>query len=55
MLSMKFSGKKDSQMLPRLILILLALIAVFILQWLAVPLIFLFYIAISLFFKNRIA
>ncbi len=55
MLSMKFSGKKDPQLLPRLILILLALISVFILQWLAVPLIFLFYIVISLLFKNRIA
>ena len=55
MLSMKFSGKKDPQLLPRLILILIGLISVFILQWLAVPLIFLFYIIISLLFKNRIA
>jgi CDP-diacylglycerol--serine O-phosphatidyltransferase len=55
MLSMKFGGKKDPQLLPRLILILLSLISVFILQWLAVPLIFLFYIVISLLFKNRIA
>lgn len=54
-LSMKFGGKNDPQMLPRLILILLALITVFILQWMAVPLIFLFYIIISLLFKNRIS
>ena len=55
MLSMKFSGKKDPQLVPRLILILLALLAVFLLQWMAVPLVFLFYIVISLLFKNRIA
>jgi CDP-diacylglycerol---serine O-phosphatidyltransferase len=55
MLSMKFDGKKDPQLLPRLILIILSLISIFILQWLAVPLIFLFYIVISLLFKNKIA
>jgi CDP-diacylglycerol---serine O-phosphatidyltransferase len=55
MLSMKIGGKSDPQMLPRLIIILSALIAVFIFQWMAVPLIFLFYIVISLIFKNRIA
>jgi CDP-diacylglycerol---serine O-phosphatidyltransferase len=55
MLSMKFGGKKDPQLLPRLILILLALITIICFQWLAVPLIFLFYIVISLLFKNRIA
>jgi CDP-diacylglycerol---serine O-phosphatidyltransferase len=55
MLSMKFSGKNDPQLVPRLILILSALVAVFLLQWMAVPLIFLFYIVISLLFKNRIA
>jgi CDP-diacylglycerol--serine O-phosphatidyltransferase len=55
MLSMKIGGKNDPQMLPRLIIILSALIAIFILQWMAVPLIFLFYIVISLLFKNRIA
>src|SRR5450432_2161230 len=47
MLSFKIGGKKDPQLLPRIILIFL--------QWLAVPLIFLFYIVISLVFKNRIA
>jgi CDP-diacylglycerol---serine O-phosphatidyltransferase len=55
MLSMKFSGKQDPQTLPRLILILLGLISVIFLQWLSVPLIFLFYIVLSLAFKNRIA
>jgi CDP-diacylglycerol--serine O-phosphatidyltransferase len=55
MLSMKFGGKKDPQLIPRLILILSALIAIIILEWLAVPLIFIFYIIISLLFKKRIA
>jgi CDP-diacylglycerol--serine O-phosphatidyltransferase len=55
MLSLKFSGKQDPQMLPLLILIMLALITIIFLQWLAVPLIFLFYIVLSLAFKNRIA
>jgi CDP-diacylglycerol---serine O-phosphatidyltransferase len=55
MLSGKMVGKQDPQQLPRLILIVFALIAGIFLQWLAVPLIFLFYIIISLAFKNRIA
>ncbi len=54
-LSMKMSGKQDPQTLPRIILLLLSLISVIFLHWLAVPVIFLFYIIISLAFKNRIA
>jgi CDP-diacylglycerol--serine O-phosphatidyltransferase len=54
-LSFKFGGKQDPQQLPRLILIILSVLAVIFLHWLAVPLIFLFYIIISLAFKNRIA
>ena len=55
MLSFKISGKQDPQTVPRLILIVLSIIAAIFLHWLAVPLIFLFYIIISLAFKNRIA
>ncbi len=55
MLSMKWGGKNDPQLIPRIALIVLAVISVFILQWMAVPLIFLFYIVISLLFKNRLA
>jgi CDP-diacylglycerol--serine O-phosphatidyltransferase len=55
MLSLKIGGKQDPQTLPRLILMALALVAVILFQWLAVPLIFLFYIVLSLAFKNRIA
>ena len=55
MLSGKIGGRQDPQMVPRIILFLLSLIAVIFLHWLAVPLIFIFYIVISLAFKNRIA
>jgi CDP-diacylglycerol--serine O-phosphatidyltransferase len=55
MLSMKFSAQKDPQMFPRLILIGLAAVSILFFHWLAVPLIFIFYIVISLIFKNRIA
>ena len=54
-LSMKMGGKQDPQNLPRVILIILSLLAVIFLHWLAVPFIFLFYIVLSLGFKNRIA
>jgi CDP-diacylglycerol--serine O-phosphatidyltransferase len=54
-LSMKISNRQDPQILPRTILLILSLVSVFLLHWLAVPVIFLFYIIISLAFKNRIA
>lgn len=55
MLSMKVGGKQDPQTVPRIILILLSLISVIFLHWASVPVIFLFYIIISLAFKNKIA
>ena len=55
MLSLKFSGRQDPQLLPRIILVIISLIAILLLHWLAVPVIFLFYIVLSLAFKNRIA
>ena len=54
-LSLKFSGRQDPQMFPRLILATVALISILLLHWLAAPVIFLFYIVLSLTFKNRIA
>jgi CDP-diacylglycerol--serine O-phosphatidyltransferase len=54
MLSGKIGGKNDPQTMPRVILLALSLITVIFLHWLAVPFIFLFYIIISLTFKNRI-
>ncbi|HEY4154703.1 MAG TPA: CDP-alcohol phosphatidyltransferase family protein [Puia sp.] len=53
-MAMKFGKGAAGQNLPRLILLLIALISLFILHWLAVPVIFLFYIVLSLIFKNRI-
>jgi CDP-diacylglycerol---serine O-phosphatidyltransferase len=55
MLSGKIGGKNDPQTTPRIILLVLSLIVIIFLQWLSVPFIFLFYIIISLTFKNRIA
>jgi CDP-diacylglycerol--serine O-phosphatidyltransferase len=54
-LSMKVGGKNDPQTVPRIILLVLSVISVVFLHWLAVPFVFLFYIVISLAFKNRIA
>lgn len=53
-MSMKFSRDASGQNLPRIILLVIALVFIFLFQWLAVPLIFLFYIVLSLIFKNRI-
>ncbi len=53
-MSMKFSRGSSGQNLPRVILFIIALVSIFIFQWLAVPVIFLFYIVLSLIFKNRI-
>jgi CDP-diacylglycerol---serine O-phosphatidyltransferase len=54
LLSMKFSRESAGQQLPRILLLAIAVISLFFLQWLAVPVIFLFYIVLSLAFKNRI-
>jgi CDP-diacylglycerol--serine O-phosphatidyltransferase len=53
-MAMKFSKAAAGQQVPRIILLLIALISFFFLHWLAVPVIFLFYIVLSLIFKNRI-
>ncbi len=55
MLSFKIGGKEDPQQLPRILLAAIAIISIFFLHWLAIPLIFLFYIILSLAFKNRLA
>jgi CDP-diacylglycerol--serine O-phosphatidyltransferase len=53
-MAMKFGKGSAGQRVPRILLLLIALISVFLLHWLAVPVIFLFYIVLSLVFKNRI-
>lgn len=54
LMSMKFGKASAAQQLPRIVLLVLSLISVILLHWLSVPLIFLFYIIVSLTFKNRI-
>jgi len=39
--------------MPKIILLVLAIVAAIFLQWLAVPVVFLFYIIVSLAFKNK--
>jgi CDP-diacylglycerol---serine O-phosphatidyltransferase len=55
MLSLKISGSRDPQTFPRILLVILSGLSLVFLHWMAVPLIFLFYIVISLLFKNRIS
>jgi CDP-diacylglycerol--serine O-phosphatidyltransferase len=55
MLSGKIGGKQDPQTIPRIALLLISIVSIAFLRWLAVPVIFLFYIILSLAFKNRIS
>jgi CDP-diacylglycerol--serine O-phosphatidyltransferase len=53
MMALKFKDFKLRNNLSQIILILLSITAAIFLQWLAVPVIFILYIAISLTFKNK--
>jgi CDP-diacylglycerol--serine O-phosphatidyltransferase len=53
-MALKFGKAAARQQLPRLLLLVIAVVSLFLLHWLAVPVIFLFYIVLSLIFKNRI-
>ena len=53
-MAMKFGKAAARQQFPRLLLLGIAIVSLFLLHWLAVPVIFLFYIVLSLIFKNRI-
>jgi len=53
-MAMKFSKAAAGQQVPRMLLLLIALVALYFFHWLAVPVVFLFYIVLSLVFKNRI-
>ena len=55
LLALKFSDPKLKNNLPAVILVLIAAIAGITLQWFAVPVVFVCYIAVSLFFKNNTA
>jgi CDP-diacylglycerol---serine O-phosphatidyltransferase len=52
-LAMKYSGGGVKDNLPKIILAIIAVIAAILLEWLAVPVVFLFYILISLVTKKQ--
>jgi len=53
LMALKFRDLSIKNNLPKLILLLLSIVAVIALKWLAVPVIFILYIVLSLAFKNR--
>ena len=53
LMALKFRDLSIKNNLPKLILVLLSIVAVIALKWLAVPVIFILYIVLSLAFKNR--
>jgi CDP-diacylglycerol--serine O-phosphatidyltransferase len=55
MMAFKFRDFGVNNNLPRYLLIVIAIVAILLLKWLAVPFIFLAYVLLSLLFKNRIA
>jgi CDP-diacylglycerol--serine O-phosphatidyltransferase len=52
-LSLKFKDYTLKNNLPKVILLVVALISIPILHWLAIPVIFIAYIILSLLFKNK--
>jgi CDP-diacylglycerol--serine O-phosphatidyltransferase len=55
MLSLKFKDFTVKNNLPKYILAVITIVAVAVLQWIAVPVILLAYVLVSLLFKNKIA
>jgi CDP-diacylglycerol---serine O-phosphatidyltransferase len=55
MLSLKFKDFSLKNNLPKYILVVIAILAIIVLQWIAVPVILLAYVLVSLLFKNKIA
>ena len=53
MLSLKFENFSVQKNLPKYILLVLAIIALILLQWLAIPVIILLYVLLSLLFKTK--
>ncbi len=52
MMAMKFKDRSIKNNLPKIILVLVAILAALILHWIAVPVVFLVYIILSLLFKQ---
>ncbi|HVT86231.1 MAG TPA: CDP-alcohol phosphatidyltransferase family protein [Chitinophagaceae bacterium] len=55
MISLKFKNFSVADNLPKYFLIAFAIVAILLLKWLAVPVIFIAYVLVSLLFKNKIA
>jgi CDP-diacylglycerol--serine O-phosphatidyltransferase len=55
LMSLKFKDYSLKNNWPKVILLIISVILIFILKWLAVPAIFILYIAVSLAFKNKTA
>lgn len=55
MMGLKFTDYKLSNNIPKIILALVTIVSAILLHWIAVPVIFLFYILLSLFYQNKIA
>ena len=53
LMAFKFNSSSLQKNIPKIILLVIAVIAVFLLKWLAVPIVFIFYIVLSLAFKNK--
>jgi CDP-diacylglycerol--serine O-phosphatidyltransferase len=52
-MALKFSDFKVKNNLPKIILLVIAIIAALFLQWIAVPVVFIFYVLLSLFFPQK--
>jgi CDP-diacylglycerol--serine O-phosphatidyltransferase len=53
LMALKFSDYSLKSNMPKLLLLILAVVAAIFLKWLAVPVVFIFYIVVSLLFKNK--
>jgi CDP-diacylglycerol---serine O-phosphatidyltransferase len=53
LMAMKFKDLSVQKNLPKIILLVIAIAAALLLKWLAVPIVFIFYIVLSLGFKNK--
>ncbi|HVM89390.1 MAG TPA: CDP-alcohol phosphatidyltransferase family protein [Puia sp.] len=53
LIALKFTDFSVNRNLPKIILLIVAVVAALLLKWLAVPVVFIFYIIISLIFKNK--
>jgi CDP-diacylglycerol--serine O-phosphatidyltransferase len=54
LMALKFNNSSLRSNMPKIILLVLAVVAAIFLQWLAVPVVFVFYIIVSLAFKNKL-